>query len=113
VIEIAFTLPVGYTDAGGSRHRDGRLRMARAIDEIAALAHPEVARNEAYLPVVVLARVVTALGSVPVIDEAVIESLPVRDFHFLEHLYLQLNGIDSDGSVRCDRCATDLAGAPV
>jgi hypothetical protein len=114
-VEIEFTLPVGYTDAAGARHRSGRLRLARAIDEIDALGHPAVAANEAYLPVAVLARVVTRLGELPVVDERVIEHLPVRDFEFLEQLYVQLNGIDEGrphGTIACPRCAADLLDPP-
>ena len=56
---IAFTLPRGYVDATGSVHREGTMRLATARDEIEPLRDAEVRQNEAYLSVLLLARVVT------------------------------------------------------
>ena len=35
--EFDFTLPRGYVDAEGITHREGRMRLATALDEIEAL----------------------------------------------------------------------------
>lgn len=112
-MELEFRLPIGYVDGDGRLHDDGSLRLARAIDEINALAHPRVEANPAYLPVVVLSRVVTRLGSLPAVTEDVIGDLAVRDFQFLEELYLRLNGADDDDpgtAASCPRCGTSLVG---
>ncbi len=61
--EFEFLLPRGFIDSQGSLHRTGRMRLATAMDEIEALQDPRVQANEAYLPVVLLSRVVTQLGT--------------------------------------------------
>src|SRR5437660_1563354 len=42
--EHEFTLPDGYTDSKGVVHRDGMMRRATALDEIAPLRHRGVFR---------------------------------------------------------------------
>ena len=59
--EFAFTLPVGYLDDSGTLHREGRMRLATARDEIMPLRDPRVQDNEAYLTVILLGRVITSL----------------------------------------------------
>lgn len=92
--EIAFTLPRGYVDADGGMHRQGRMRMATALDEIEAIAHPRVVDNEAYLPLVLLSCVITQLGSLPAITPQVLEGLFAADLAYLEDVYLQLNSYE-------------------
>ena len=60
--EFAFTLPRGYVDAAGTVHKDGTMRLATARDEIEPLRDAQVRQNEAYLAVLLLARVVTRIG---------------------------------------------------
>ena len=57
--EIEFELPKGYVDDGGTLHRRGTMRLATAADEILPLRDHRVQQNEAYLAVIVLARVIT------------------------------------------------------
>ena len=64
--EVEFTLPKGYLDDEGALHRDGVMRLATAADEILPLKDPRVQQNPAYLTIIVLARVITRLGSVPI-----------------------------------------------
>lgn len=94
--EIGFTLPKGYIDPAGVLHRQGRMRRATAADEILPLADPRVQQNPAYLAVIVLARVVSALGTVEDIDPRLVERLFVEDFNYLQNLYEALNGGDND-----------------
>ena len=89
--EFEFTLPVGYVDQDGSVHRQGVMRMATAMDEIAPLRDTRVRANQAYLAVILLARVIVRLGSVPVISTAIIENLYVADLAYLQALYRQIN----------------------
>ena len=59
--EIDFELPKGYVDDAGTLHRRGTMRLATAADEILPLRDPRVQQNEAYLVIIVLARVITRL----------------------------------------------------
>ena len=59
--EFEFRLPKGYIDSEGNLHRDGIMRLANARDEILPLEDPRVRRNEAYLLVILLSRVITRL----------------------------------------------------
>ncbi len=89
--EFPFTLPVGYVDPDGGVHRQGVMRMATAMDEIVPLRDPRVRANQAYLTVVLLARVVTQLGTLSVINTNVIENLYVADLAYLQALYRRIN----------------------
>ena len=62
--EIEFTLPRGYVDASGVVHREGRMRLATARDEIEPLREVEVRQNQAYVSVLLLARTITRIGEV-------------------------------------------------
>lgn len=89
--EIDFTLPKGYVDAGGTLHRHGVMRLATAADEILPLRDPRVQQNEAYLIVIVLARVLVRLGTLTDIDTSTIEGLYASDLAYLQALYEKLN----------------------
>lgn len=89
--EYAFELPRGYADAGGELHRRGTMRLATAIDEIAPLRDPRVRANPAYLTVVLLARVVTKLGTLPDVNTGTIEGLFSADVAYLQELYQRIN----------------------
>lgn len=89
--EFEFTLPVGYVDQDGTVHRQGVMRMATAMDEIAPLRDTRVRANQAYLAIILLARVIVRLGTVPVISTAIIENLYVADLAYLQALYRQIN----------------------
>jgi hypothetical protein len=94
--EIEFELPKGYLDETGVLHRHGTMRLATAADEILPLRDPRVQQNEAYFVVIVLARVVTRLGSLVDIHTGVIEGLYASDFAYLQRLYDKLNAVESD-----------------
>jgi hypothetical protein len=92
-----FVLPRGYSRAGGERHREGFMRPATARDEMRCLSDFRVhLRPESALPVV-LARVVTRLGSLPrrEIDPGLFERLGGDDLRALETLYRELNGYEA------------------
>ena len=44
-----FTLPRGYVDGNGEVHKNGRMRLATAVDEISATRDPRVLSNPSYL----------------------------------------------------------------
>ena len=97
--EVPFVLPKGYLDATGVLHRNGVMRLATAADEILPLRDPRVQQNQAYLAIIVLARVITRLGDVPSIDTRVIEGLFASDLDYLQRLYERINGSDEGATV--------------
>jgi hypothetical protein len=92
--EVDFELPKGYVDESGTLHRRGVMRLATAADEILPLRDPRVQQNEAYLAVIVLARVIVRLGMLPEIHTGIIEGLYASDLAYLQRLYEQLNSGD-------------------
>jgi hypothetical protein len=103
--EVPFTLPRGYVDADGVVHRDGVMRLATAFDEIAPLKDPRVQANPGYLVIILLARVITRLGSLEGLTPRAVEGFFAADLAHLQALYDRLN--DPDGGrllVRCPHC---------
>jgi len=97
--EIEFQLPKGYIDATGVRHQRGVMRLATAADEILPLRDPRVQANPAYLTIIILARVITRLGSLPIIDTQLIETLFASDLEHLRRLYEEINSAEEpDGA---------------
>ena len=94
--EFEFTLPKGYVDEDGERHREGAMRLATAADEIKPLKDPRVRANEAYLTVIVLARVTTRLGTLEDVTPYVIENLYVTDLEHLQERYERINVSGAD-----------------
>src|SRR5215211_4702041 len=82
--EYEFTLPRGYVDSSGDLHRKGVMRLATAMDEIAPLRDPRVRANQAYLTILLLARVVTKLGTLADVNTGVVEGLFSADLAFLQ-----------------------------
>jgi hypothetical protein len=107
--EVRFTLPRGYLDSDGGLHREGVMRLATARDEIEPLRDPAVRQNDAYLTVLLLARVVTRLGPVTDITPQLIEGLFAADFDHLQRLYERLNADDDwVGSIACPSCGHEF-----
>jgi hypothetical protein len=106
--EIEFELPKGYIDREGTLHRQGTMRLATAADEILPLRDARVQQNEAYLAVIVLARVVTRLGSLSHVDTSVIEGLFAGDLAHLQRLYERFNAAGDD---EAERPSADQRGA--
>ena len=108
--EIEFELPKGYVDDSGTLHRDGTMRLATAADEILPLRDPRVQQNEAYVTIIVLARVITRLGTLTDIHTGVIEGLYASDLAYLERLYERFNAVDDDDAARAGAGAAPVAG---
>jgi hypothetical protein len=106
--EVDFVLPHGYVDPAGTVHRDGRMRLATARDELAPLVDPRVARNRAYLVVLLLSRVITRLGSLEAVTPDVVEGLYATDFGYLQGLYRRLNMDPLAGPPTCPNCGTAI-----
>lgn len=97
--EVEFELPKGYVDDEGVLHRQGVMRLATAADEILPLRDPRVQQNEAYLAVIVLARVIVRLGHLPEVHTGTIERLFASDLAYLQRLYEELNSADESDSL--------------
>jgi hypothetical protein len=89
--QFEFSLPRGYVDAEGNVHKEGVMRLATAMDEIAPLRDPRVNANPAYLSIVLLARVIVRLGELPQVNAQIVENLFAADMAYLQALYRQIN----------------------
>ncbi len=92
--EFEFTLPRGLVTEDGGLHREGRMRLATAADEIAPLRDPRVAQNPEFLTVLILSRVVTSLGTLRPVAPEQIENLFVADLAYLQDLYNRVNQME-------------------
>ena len=108
--EYEFKLPLGFVDSDGNLHRDGVMRLATAADEILPLKDPRVQSNEAYLTIILLARVIVRLGSVGQVNPKVIENLYAADLAYLQEFY---NRVNRNGKAvvdaSCPKCAHEFA----
>jgi hypothetical protein len=111
--EYEFTLPKGYVDAEGNVHRNGKMRLATAMDEISPLRDPRVKVNDAYLSILILARVVTQLGTLPDVNTGVIERMFTTDLAYLQEMYRRINEDGgSFGVVACPSCNSEFEVTP-
>lgn len=92
--EYEFTLPKGYLDQDGILHRQGVMRLATAMDEIVPLRDPRVKSNPAYATVIILARVITKLGTLEQIAPNMIEQFYACDLNYLQNFYRQINELE-------------------
>ncbi|HBQ98311.1 hypothetical protein BI308_01175 [Roseofilum reptotaenium AO1-A] len=92
--EFDFTLPKGYLDSDGNLHRQGKMRLSRAMDEIIPMRDPRVMDNPAYATVIILARVIVQLGTLQEISPAVIENMFAVDLSYLQDFYRQINELE-------------------
>lgn len=108
--EYSFVLPRGYLDRSGVLHKEGTMRLANAGDEILPLKDPRVQQNPGYLTVILLARVITGLGSLPAVDTKVIENLYTMDLAYLQDLYQKINTMDvPEYKAVCPHCGQELS----
>lgn len=107
--EFEFTLPQGYVDNNGTLHKEGKMRLANAADEIEPLQDPRVQSNSSYLTIILLSRVVTELGSLDSVNRTVIENLFVKDLEYLQDLYARINNQGSNTvDATCPDCGHEF-----
>jgi len=114
--EFPFELPRGYVSPDGAVHRQGVMRLATARDELLPLYDARVQENAAYTTVVLLARVITRLGTLGGVDATIVENMFATDVAFLQDFYRRIN---AEGHTRiavtCPECShrftADLAGS--
>ncbi len=107
--EFPCTLPKGFVDGQGVVHKEGVMRLATAKDEIAPLQDYRVQNNRAYLVIILLARVISKLGTLSAINPSVIEGLFSSDLAYLQEFYRKVN---EDGTsaiaMKCPACSHDF-----
>jgi hypothetical protein len=113
--EFEFELPRGYVDEAGVVHRSGAMRLATARDELLPLYDDRVRENAAYLTVVLLGRVIPRLGTLPEVNDRIIERMFASDVAFLQDLYRRINQEGhTRAAVTCPACShgfsVDVAG---
>ena len=113
--EFEFELPRGYVDASGTVHKHGVMRLATARDELIPLHDDRVRENSAYLTVVLLARVIESLGTLPDVHAGIVENLFASDLAFLQDVYRRINQEGhTRAAVACPSCqhqfTVDVAG---
>ena len=107
--EFEFELPKGYVDKNGDLHKRGTMRLATAADEILPLRDPRVQQNSGYLTIILLARVITRLGTLSVVDTKVIEGLFTMDLAYLQDLYQRINMSELPVyRVMCPHCEKEI-----
>lgn len=89
--EFPFILPQGYLDSEGNVHKEGIMRLATAYDEITPMKDPRVQRNSGYLVIILLARMITKLGTLEQINTKIIEGLFSGDLVYLQDFYQRIN----------------------
>lgn len=111
--EYSFVLPRGYLDKDGILHKEGTMRLANAGDEILPLKDPRVQQNPGYLTIILLARVITSLGSLQGVDTRIIERLYTMDLAYLQDLYQRINTMESPHyKTICPHCGQEIT-API
>jgi hypothetical protein len=91
-------------------HRRGTMRLATARDELLPLYDARVQENSAFMTVVLLARVVTRLGTLTDIHSGIIENMFASDVAFLQDLYRRVNQEGhTRAAVTCPACGHDFA----
>ncbi len=108
--EFSFSLPGGLVDPEGRVHRTGTLRLTTARDEILVKKDPRVRENPAYESIVMLARVITRLGSLDSVTPDLLEGLFTRDLAYLREFY---NRVNQQGealvAAQCPQCNCNFA----
>lgn len=94
--EFDFTLPKGFIDKSGMVHTQGVMRLATARDEIEPLRDPRVRSNDAYLPLIILSRVVVRIGPVDDLNPNDVEGMFAADLAYLQDLYERINFGDAE-----------------
>ena len=106
--EFEFELPKGYVDMEGNVHKRGKMRLATAADEIIPMRDQKVQQNPSYLSIILLSRVITQLGTLPVVNTAVIEGLFTMDLAYLQDMYQRVNMSDMPTyTVTCPNCGKE------
>jgi hypothetical protein len=90
--EFEFVLPKGLVDEDGTVHREGTMRLATARDELEPLGDPKVKdADDPFLTIIVMARVITGLGTRTRLSPKDVEGMFAADLAYLQDLYSIIN----------------------
>ncbi len=104
-----FKLPKGYLDPEGNLHKEGKMRLATARDELNALRDARVKADENYMSTIVLSSVVISLGTLTEITPETIEGLFIGDLEFLQNMYETINKADNPQiQLTCPYCGKKI-----
>ena len=107
--EYDFVLPKGLVDEDGTVHREGTMRLATARDELEPLSDPKVKdADDPYLTIIVIARVVTGLGTRTRLSPKDVEGLFAADLAYLQDFYSIIN-FGSDDEIAALTASVDAA----
>lgn len=107
-----FRLPKGYLDREGTLHREGRMRLATAGDELSAMRDPKVKADESCLNLLLLSKVVISLGTLAEITPDILEGLFIPDMEYLQNMYETINKADHPQiQVTCPHCGKQFVDA--
>jgi hypothetical protein len=100
-----FRLPKGLLDEQGTVHRQGKIRLATARDELLATKHQRVRENPAYGTLVRLSQTLLQLGDRTSFEPQDLEHLFTIDLAYLCQLYNQINQKGhAHADVQCPHC---------
>ncbi|NER83510.1 MAG: phage tail assembly protein [Leptolyngbya sp. SIO1D8] len=103
--EFPFTLPKGLIDAQGQLHREGRMRLATAKDELHILQDQRSQVNPAYGSLIMLSQVITQLGELKQVTPEHLEDLFRPDMQYLKVFYEQIHQSGQPQiAVQCPQC---------
>lgn len=108
--EFDFALPRGLVDNRGHVQRQGVMRLATARDEMAAQRDRRAQDNPPYRTLVLLAQVITRLGSLGAVTPELLEGLFSRDLAYLREFYNRINQQgDAQIPTECPECSARFA----
>jgi hypothetical protein len=108
--EFDFALPRGLVDNRGHVQRKGVMRLATARDEMAAHKDRRAKDNPPYRTLVLLAQVITRLGSLCAVTPELLEGLFSRDLAYLREFYNRINQQgDAQIPTECPECSAQFA----
>lgn len=105
--EFEFVLPKGLIDTHNTIHRQGKMRLATAKDEIVVEKNTLAKNNPAYGGLILLSRVITQLGTLSEITPDLLENLFSHDLAYLREFYNRVNQQgDITIPVQCPHCTS-------
>ncbi len=91
ITQFDFVLPRGLLDEVGNLHQQGKMRLATARDELGADKDRRSQDSSTYRSLVMLAQVITQLGSLSQVTVEQLEGLFTKDLAYLREFYNRIN----------------------
>ncbi|MBE7385026.1 MAG: phage tail assembly protein [Leptolyngbya sp. SIO1E4] len=105
ITHFDFSLPRGLMDASGIVHRQGKMRLATAKDELIVDKDPRGQGSPTYRTLLMFSQVITQLGTLTQIIPEQLEGLFTKDLAYLREFYNRINQQESAMiSTQCPLC---------